>query len=215
MTALLAAVFIAAALLQPFSAYAAETRIDFGRHTNYFYDRYYPESDPEGLAEPDRGPAFNYDRAVGAFEKKDLIKALFYLNNVLKYNMFSKEALNLYGVVLLIDNKHSDAREFFRKAIASRRSYKAPYMNLGLMAIKTESWRDLEAASTEYLRQDPEDFDAQLGMGIAAFHLFCYAESETYLDRAWQLSEKCEREEFLDTLREYRARAKAKNRRLY
>jgi len=200
-------IILALLTVSPDFALAGRGDIDFERYSNYFYDRYYPNSESEF--------ARIYDEAVRSFEKKDLRKALFYLNNVLKYDMFCREALNLYGVVLLIENKHSDAKEFFRRAVFGDRKYKNPYMNLGLLAIKTESWRDLEAVATDYLNVDAGDFDACLGLGMAAFHLFNYADSEASLDRAWALRDKCEREEFLDALREYRSRVKAKNRRLY
>lgn len=181
--------------------------IDFGRPQNFFYDSFYPDGDAE--------LSRNYDRAVLCFEKKDIRKSLFYLNNMIKYSQFSKEGLNLYGVILLYTGDYESSVEFFRKAINTDKKYKCPYINLGILYVKKQRWRDLEKVAGSYLKIDEADFDANLGMGIAALNLFCYKDAEQFLDSAWELRKNCVRSEYLELLNEYRARARAKNRRLF
>lgn len=205
----LAGIFLAAALFAPVCAYASRDAIDLEKPENYFYDAYYPDSSaaPKVIE--------NYDLAVRAFEKKDIIKALFYLNNVLKYSQFSKEAFNLYGVALMYEGDYENARELFRKAVNQDNDYKWPYINLGVMSYKLEKWRDLEGVSSKYLAFAPEDFEANLGMGVAAFHLFCYEEADGYLKKAYDNSGKAVKRDFLKLMNDYRARVRGKIRRLY
>jgi len=185
----------------------SKDEIDYGRPQNFFYDGFYPDDEPE--------LSRNYDRAVSCFEKKDIRKSLFYLNNMIKYSQFSKEGLNLYGVLLLYSRDYENSAGFFRKAINADKKYKFPYMNLGILFVKQQRWRDLEAVAGSYLKIDEADFDANLGMGIAAFNLFCYREAEQFFDSAWGSRKNCARSEYLELLNEYRARVRAKNRRLF
>jgi tetratricopeptide (TPR) repeat protein len=185
----------------------SKDEVDYGRPQNFFYDGFYPDDEPE-LSK-------NYDRAVSCFEKKDIRKSLFYLNNMIKYSQFSKEGLNLYGVVSLYCGDYENSAEFFRKAINADKKYKFPYMNLGILYVRKQRWRDLEAIAGRYLEIDEADFDANLGMGIAAFNLYCYKDAERYFDAAWELRKNCVRSEYLELLDEYRGRARARNRRLF
>jgi len=185
----------------------SKDEIDYNRPQNFFYDGFYPDDEPE--------LSRNYDRAVSCFEKKDIRKSLFYLNNMIKYSQFSKEGLNLYGVLLLYSRDYDNSAEFFRKAINADKKYKFPYMNLGVLYVKKQQWRDLETVAASYLKIDENDFDANLGMGIAAFNLYCYKEAEEYFDRSWEFRKNCQRSEYLELLSEYRARARARNRRLF
>lgn len=188
---------------------AAANGLDLKKTENYFYDKFYPDCNADAKV------IENYDLAVRAFEKKDIIKALFYLNNVLKYSQFSKEALNLYGVVLMYEGDFENARELFRSSINHGGSYKWPYINLGVINYQLEKWRALEEVSANYLRHDAGDFEANLGMGIAAFHLFCYQDSDRYLKIAYDCDKNAASKDFITVLNDYRARVRAKLRRLY
>lgn len=185
----------------------SKDEIDYGMPKNFFYDGFYPDDEAE--------LSRNYDRAVSCFEKKDIRKSLFYLNNMIKYSQFSKEGLNLYGVVLLYSGDYDNSIEFFRKSINTDKKYKFPYMNLGILYVKQQRWRDLETVAGSYLKIDETDFDANLGMGIAAFNLFCYKDAERYFDSAWEQRKNCGRSDYLELLNEYRSRVRAKNRRLF
>lgn len=188
---------------------ASGADIDLKKPANYFYDRYHPDTNaaPKVIE--------NYDLAVRAFEKKDIIKALFYLNNVLKYSQFSKEALNLYGAVLMYEGDFDNAKELFRSAINQDPKYKWPYINMGVICYKHEKWRDLEGTCSKYLVFDACDFEANLGMGLAAFHLFCYAEADEYLKKAFETSKNAVSQDFVKLMNDYRARVRGKLRRLY
>jgi len=188
---------------------AAAYSLDFKKTENYFYDKFYPDCNADAKVKE------NYDLAVKAFEKKDIIKALFYLNNVLKYSQFSKETLNLYGVVLMYEGDFENAREFFRSSINQGAGYKWPYINLGLINFQLKKWRALEEVSAAYLSCDAGDFEANLGMGIAAFHLFCYHDADRYLKTAYEFNKNAVSEDFVKALNDYRARVRAKLRRLY
>jgi tetratricopeptide (TPR) repeat protein len=183
--------------------------LDLKKTENYFYDKFYPDCNADVKV------IENYDFAVRAFEKKDIIKALFYLNNVLEYSQFSKEALNLYGVVLMYEGDFENARELFRSSINHGAGYKWPYINLGLINFRLERWRALEEVSASYLSCDADDFEANLGMGIAAFHLFCYQDADRYLKTAYNFNKNAASEDFVKVLNDYRARVRAKLRRLY
>jgi len=204
-----AALFITALCCAWLLPAASGAAIDLKKPGNYFFDRYHPD--------PAAAPKVieNYDLAVRAFEKKDIIKALFYLNNVLKYSQFSKEALNLYGAVLMYEGDFDNARELFRSAINQDPKYKWPYINLGVICYKLEKWRELEGACSKYLNFDSGDFEANLGMGLAAFHLFCYADADAYLKKAFDSSKNAVSQEFVKLMNDYRARVRAKLRRLY
>ena len=207
---LLLAAALAAALCCGLQAEAAPgSGIDLKNPGNYFYDRYHPD--------PNAAPKVieNYDLAVRAFEKKDIIKALFYLNNVLKYSQFSKEALNLYGVVLMYEGDFDNAKELFRNAVNQDSKYKWPYINLGVICYKHEKWRDLEGVCSKYLAFDAGDFEANLGMGMAAFHLVCYADADEYLKKAFEASKNAVSKDFVKLMNDYRARVRGKLRRLY
>ena len=188
---------------------ASGAGIDLKKTANYFYDRYHPDQNaaPKVIE--------NYDLAVRAFEKKDIIKALFYLNNVLKYSQFSKEALNLYGAVLMYEGDFDNAKELFRSAINQDPKYKWPYINMGVICYKHEKWRDLEGICSKYLVFDAGDFEANLGMGLAAFHLFCYADADEYLKKAFESSKNAISHDFVKLMNDYRARVRGKLRRLY
>ncbi len=188
---------------------AGANGLDLQKTENYFYDKFYPDCNADAKV------IENYDFAVRAFEKKDRIKALFYLNNVLKYSQFSKEALNLYGVVLVYEGDYENARELFRSSINHGGSYKWPYINLGVINFQMERWRALEEVSANYLSLDADDFEANLGMGIAAFHLFCYEDSDRYLKIAYKFNKSAAGKDFISVLNDYRARVRAKLRRLY
>ena len=194
-------------LLSATGVSGANDDIDLRKTENFYYDVYYPEESGEISS--------NYDKAVSAFEKKDIRKALFYLNNMIKYSQFSKEALNLYGILMYFSGEYENAIDFFRKSINADKKYKCPYINMGLLYIKHEKWRELESVANRYLKIDEYDFEANLGMGIAAFQLNCYKDAEDYFDRAAGAREKCLKPDYIEVLNEYRARAKVKNRRLY
>jgi len=190
-------------------ALAGAVSIDLKKTENYFYDRFYPDCNA--------GPKVtdNYDRAAESFEKKDIIKALFYLNNVLKYSQFSKEALNLYGVVLMYEGDYEGARELFRSSINRDPHYKWPYINLGIINYELEKWRELESVCGRYLSVDSGDFEANMGMGIAAFHLFCYEQAGEYFKKAHAVQKNARCRDMIKLLNDYRARLRAKSRRLH
>ncbi len=187
----------------------AKPEIDLKNTDNYFYDKFYPEcNEIKEIKE-------NYDLAVRMFKKKDRIKALFYLNNVLKYSQFSKEALNLYGVILMYDGDFENAAEFFRKSSNQAPSYKYPYINSGIINYQLQNWRRLEKICAAYLKISPLDFEANLGMGIAAFQLFNYKEADLYLKNAYNSVTSAENKDFITVMNDYRARVRGKLRRLY
>jgi|GEM_PF-6851402 len=192
-----------------FHSDAAQSGIDFVKPENYFYDKFYPDSSAELKV------IENYDKAVREFEKKDIIKAFFYLNNMLKYSQFSKEANNLYGVLLMYNGDYENAAEFFRKSSNQDRKYKWPYINQGLIFYDIEDWRKLESVASAYLKVCPDDFEANLGMGLAAFYLYCFEDADGYLKKAYDARTGSKSEDFIKVLNEYRARVRAKLRRLY
>lgn len=188
--------------------YAFTKEINFNNPTNYFYDKFYPNYDV------DEQIINAYDNAIIAFEKKDTIKSLFYINNMLKYNLYLKEVYNLYGVILIFEKNYNDAITFLNKAINIDKNYKLPYINLGLIFYINEDWQQLKNISKKYLNINKNDFEANLGLAIASFHLNQLEEAKEYLEIAENNNNKCVKHEFLDLLKEYKKKLKARLRRL-
>ncbi len=179
--------------------------IDLKDPKNYFYDRYH--SCGGNLKYEDY-----YNKSVAAFEKKDVKNTLFYLNNVLKYRLITREAFNLYGCALIFSGDYPGAEIFLKKAVKNSPEYKNSYMNLGLLFIKTEKWKALKEVSETYLSMSSTDFEANFGAGMAAYQLFDYREAAYYFDAAWAVRDKCGNVNFIDVLNDYRRRVRAKSR---